>query len=652
MAQPERLLHAAAFGLPPEAGASSTAPTPPDPEREHAARVPAAGLGFYESDDSGRIVFADGVTRALLGIVPGDARPGFPPWVERIHPDDRERVVEEFRAVWSGRADRTATEYRYVSPDGGVRWIGHLLHVLSRGAPGNAARSIGVVEDITERKRAEQALRDLAERYEAITSTTTDGFWEVDAQGRLRAVNDEASRMSGYGREELLTMSIADLEASQSPLEIRQTIAMVAARGQSRFETRHRRRDGRVIDVEISTTSRPGGGTFLVFVRDVTQRTQAEARLHESLEFTRTILASLVDRLVILDRGGTILSINDAWERFALEHGGTEALSKSGVGVNYLDVCRRAREWRVLEGIESVLRRRHDIFRLEYAAHAPSETRWYMMEAMPLRRTEGGAVVVHQDITTRRRAEAELHRLRMDNWHAHRVAQTGAIAASLAHELNQPLAAILSNAQAGARLLAAERPDLEEIRAILADIVQDDKRAAAVIAGLRAMMRREQTRRERLDLASLVQGGLALAHSELITHNVVVDLRVEAGCDVIADSAQIQQVVLNLVLNAVEAMDAQPPERRRLEISLEDTPAGEALLAVRDRGPGIPADQQEKLFESFWTTKAHGMGVGLPICRSIIESHGGHLWFVNNEGGGATFFVSLPSSGPEDAPAT
>jgi C4-dicarboxylate-specific signal transduction histidine kinase len=316
------------------------------------------------------------------------------------------------------------------------------------------------------------------------------------------------------------------------------------------------------------------------------------------------------------------------------------------VGASYLEACRKAEDWSALEGIESVLRRRRDLHRSEYAAQGPIETRWYLMEVMPLRRAEGGAVVVHRDITVNKRAQAELEQLRAGNWHAHRVAQVGAIVASLAHELNQPLAAILGNAQAGTRLMASPEPDLDEIRAILADIVDDDKRAAAVIAGLRAMLRRKETQREQLDLAALVRQGLVLIRSELIAHGAEVELRAAPGSFVSADSAQVEQVILNLVMNAVEAMDGLPAQRRKLTITLGPAATDEVVLAIRDRGPGVPKQEQAKLFSAFWTTKKHGMGVGLPICRSIIESHGGHLWFANNEGEGATFFVSLPASPP------
>ena len=178
---------------------------------------------------------------------------------------------------------------------------------------------------------------------------------------------------------------------------------------------------------------------------------------------------------------------------------------------------------------------------------------------MPLRDTEGGAVLVRRDVTDRKKSEVELARLRMDVWHAHRVAQTGAIAASLAHELNQPLAAILSNAQAGGRLLAGPDPDLDEIRDILADIVQDDKRAAGVIVGLRAMLRRKETQRERLDLEEAVRQVLDLLHGELIARDIQIEVQAAPGCSASVDRAQIQQVILNVVMNAFEAMESGPP---------------------------------------------------------------------------------------------
>jgi len=255
-------------------------------------------------------------------------------------------------------------------------------------------------------------------------------------------------------------------------------------------------------------------------------------------------------------------------------------------------------------------------------------------------------VVIVQDITARKNAEEELSRLHGQLWHADRAAQVGVLSASLAHELNQPLSAILTNAQAGLRFLAMENPDLEEIRTILQDIVHDDKRAGMVISGLRAMLRRRATLRERIPLIEPVKEVLGLLRTEMLDRRVRVALKTDASLVVIADRTQVQQVILNLLMNAVDAMRDEPDERRRVEVTLARAEREMALVEVRDHGSGIPADQQARMFEAFWTSKESGMGIGLAISRSIVESHGGQLWYVNNPEGGATFSFTLPLREP------
>jgi C4-dicarboxylate-specific signal transduction histidine kinase len=302
-----------------------------------------------------------------------------------------------------------------------------------------------------------------------------------------------------------------------------------------------------------------------------------------------------------------------------------------------------------VEGLRSVLRGGSPLYRTAYAPLDTLKDRWYRMEVMPLQRPEGGAVVLHRDITDRRHSDEELRGLRMHIWHAHRVAQLGVIAGSLAHELNQPLAAILSNAQAGQRMMAREDVDLDEIRAILSDIVYDDKRAASVIVGLRAMLRRRETLRERIDFERIIREVLAMLRSELLSHEIEIDFHAGPDLTLSADRTQIQQVIINLVMNAIEAMNDVPPDQRRIQMSVWGTPDGRALFTIRDRGPGIPEALQPRVFDAFWTTKPDGMGIGLPISRSIIESHGGHLGFENHPERGVTFHVSLPLS-PGDPP--
>lgn len=249
---------------------------------------------------------------------------------------------------------------------------------------------------------------------------------------------------------------------------------------------------------------------------------------------------------------------------------------------------------------------------------------------------------ISTDVTELRKTRNEMQQLRRQVWHADRVERTGAITASLAHELSQPLTAILTNAQAGLRFLAQNDPDLEELRAILQDVVRDNKRAGTVIAGLRAMLRRQETPRENIDLGSCVAEVLDLLHSEFLAHGVVVHSDLAQACTVLADRGQVQQVVLNLVMNGMEAMERQPADRRRLRIRVAPSSSGIARIAVRDHGEGLAGDLLDKVFDGFYTTKAKGLGMGLAVCRSIVESHGGEIWAERNAKRGVTFFVALP----------
>lgn len=246
------------------------------------------------------------------------------------------------------------------------------------------------------------------------------------------------------------------------------------------------------------------------------------------------------------------------------------------------------------------------------------------------------------DISEAKRATAEMQGLRLQLWHADRVAQTGAITASLAHELNQPLTGILSTAQAGLRFMNSGNSDSALFRKLLGNIVRDTKRAGTVINGLRAMLRHKETQRESVDLADTIQEVLDLLHSELIDRQVEASQNLVPDLTVMADKAQIQQVLLNLVMNALEAMQDQPAEHRHLELTVKRVETGEALVSLCDSGPGVPERGQGKLFEAFWTTKKEGMGIGLAVSRSIVESHGGRLWFAKNPDRGATFYFSLP----------
>ena len=227
--------------------------------------------------------------------------------------------------------------------------------------------------------------------------------------------------------------------------------------------------------------------------------------------------------------------------------------------------------------------------------------------------------------------------------HLDRVATMGTLSAAIAHEINQPLTAILSNAQAALRFLNSERPDLGQVMEALHDIVSDDKRAGEVIRRLRRMLKKEELKSEALEVNDVIKEIINIIHSEVIIKNasIVMDLKATIP-PVYGDRIQIQQVLLNLLVNALDAMTSQPAETREVRISTRAGEANSILVSVSDSGPGIDGHNLEEIFETFYTTKTTGMGMGLPISRSIIEKHNGRIWASNNPEGGATFAFTLP----------
>jgi two-component system sensor kinase FixL len=281
----------------------------------------------------------------------------------------------------------------------------------------------------------------------------------------------------------------------------------------------------------------------------------------------------------------------------------------------------------------------------EIIIESNSKPRVLQTYRFPLLRPDGSAYAVGGvfiDITESRQKDEALNKLRRQVWHVDRVASTGALTGSLSHELSQPLSAILNNAQAGLRFMAKEKDkiDLDEIREILGDIVRDDKRAGAVINGLRSMLQQHETPRANVDLAQCIEEVVELLHSEFVRLNILVDLKLENRSTVMANKTQIQQVLLNLMMNAIEAM-AEQPGARTLQIMLARHD-NKVQISISDNGTGIPEGMTDRIFDGFYTTKPQGLGVGLEVCRSIIETHRGNIWAENNPERGATFYFNLP----------
>ncbi len=253
---------------------------------------------------------------------------------------------------------------------------------------------------------------------------------------------------------------------------------------------------------------------------------------------------------------------------------------------------------------------------------------------------------VCRDITVRRQAQLETLRLQHEIAHVGRVSMMGQLASALAHEINQPLGAILRNAEAAELFMQRESPDLEEIRAILADIRADDQRAGSVIDRMRTLLKRHVLDTQLLDLTELVGNVAELARPEAATRHVKLTVDLPADLpSVRGDRVHLQQVLLNLILNGMDSLNGGGPDSRRVSVSARVDPARTVEIAVSDTGQGIDAEKLAHVFDAFFTTKPNGMGMGLPISRTIVESHGGRLWAENNNGSGATFRFTLPPAG-------
>ncbi|HTV63159.1 MAG TPA: ATP-binding protein, partial [Verrucomicrobiae bacterium] len=385
--------------------------------------------------------------------------------------------------------------------------------------------------------------------------------------------------------------------------------------------------------------------SILGISRDITEHRRAEEAVRESQQLLNLVLTTLPVGVAVTNQAGDIVLANDAAKRIwgDIIASGRERWAQSKGFWHDSGKKIEPADWASVRALSKGQTSLNELIDIEtYDGHQKT----IQNSSAPIRNAEGkivGAVIVNEDVTEQVRGEEALRQTQTELTRVSRLTTMGELTASIAHEVNQPLAAVVTNANAISRWLAAAPPNLNEARKAVRRIARAGKRAGEVIKRIRALVKKSEPTRTPLNLNKLIQETVALTQPELTRKKV--SLKIELAPDlprVPADRVQLQQVLLNLVVNAVDSLSSVANRRRVLRISTGHPQPDAVHVSVRDTGAGINPQENGRLFEPFYTTKPNGLGMGLAISRSIVEAHGGRLWAEANKGRGATFQFTLP----------
>lgn len=498
------------------------------------------------------------------------------------------------------------------------------------------------------RKRADEVLRASEEQMALAAESANLGVWGWDLLNNSIWVTDKCRELYGVAPgQEILLQTLLDILHEGDRKRVLEEIER-ALKERANFAAEYRvvlpggavrwiGAFGRGYYNGAGETTRMLGVSI-----DITARKRMEETLTHEREFLRQVIDVDPNFIFAKDRDGRFTLANQA---VAAVYGTTvEGL----IGKTDADFNPNAEEVAFFREMDNQVMdtRRERFIPNEMITDARGQVHYLQTVKRPLVDHDGNVTQLlgsATDITRRREAEIEAARQREEMAHVTRVATMGELAASLAHELNQPLTAILSNAQAAQRFLDINPVNLDEVREILTDIVADNTRASEVIRKMRTLVRKEPFAFSAIDLSTIIREVQTLLHSDAVLRNVEVQSIDGYQVPLVrGDKIPLQQVLLNLFLNAFDAVKDSPVGARDVAVRIRADDPGMVEVAVADNGHGLSGDMLDKIFEPFVTTKREGMGMGLCISRAIVEAHGGRLWAENNDGPGATFYFTVP----------
>jgi PAS domain S-box-containing protein len=598
----------------------------------------AANLALWMLDVGRNEIWTTDKGRALLGFTP-DERLDYKVLTTRVHPEDRAARDAAIRGALESKSEY-AMEYRLVLPDGTLRWIGARGHCIDVGD--TKSRLLGVSMDITERKQAQDALRESEARFRTMADTAPVMIWMSGTDMLCTFFNKGWLDFTGRPLEQELGNGWAEgVHREDLDCCLKVYVNSFEARHPFTMEYRLRRRDGEYRRVLDSAGPRfAPDGTFLGYIGsciDITELKQAQDRF-------RLVVEASPNGIVLVDAQGHIVLVNACVEK--LFGYGREELIGQPIEILVPERFRAERpaHWaqfltarlaRVMSAGRELFARRKD------GSEFPVET-----GLSPIQTPEGVLVLtVIVDISPRKQAEAEARQYREELAHLGRLETLGEMAASLAHELNQPLTGIMSNAGAGRRFIAKGHADIARLDRLFGSIFADARRAGEIIRGIRGMVRKGEEAPSSVNLNNVITDVVPFIRSDALERHCAIVTELDPKLPMVnANPVLLQQVLLNIITNAFDAMREIPVAERRVVIRTECESDGRVRVSVRDFGTGLPAENPERIFEHFFSTKRDGLGMGLAIARSIIASHRGELTAANAECGGACVHFSLPAA--------